>query len=41
MKNPPGTINNHEKPTWSHENHMNSPGTMKNHENQSETMTQN
>ena len=40
MKNQPGTMKNHEKPTWNHENHengpgtlKNQPGTMKNHEN--------
>ena len=40
MKDQPGMMKNHEKPTWNHENHengpgtlKNQPGTMKNHEN--------
>ena len=32
MKNQPGTIKNHEKPTWNHEN-------MKNHEKRWKTKT--
>ena len=38
MKNQPGTMKNHEKPTWNHENHENPPGTMKYREKKPETM---